>query len=566
MDRAGAVMRQRSERGPERRPESIPAPIPEREPGAGRGLNEKTGQKEGQREGQKEGQKAGQKAGQETGRKPVKKTDRKAGGETGRKEKGTKESGAKDGRKSSRKPDLKAVPKTAPESRSGSGPKPLPEPAVLPQPPAATPAAATPAPDTPAPVRPPARRARLLWRHWLALLAFLVMVLLPAGVTGWYLWTRAADQYASELAFSIRHEEGGAAAAAGLLGGLAQLTAPAASGDAEIIYQLLHSRDFVAGVDAALDLRAIWSRPGRSWRDGDPVFAFDPDGALEDLRDYWGRMVRVAHDGGSGLITLQVLAFRPEDALAISREILARSEAAINALNAAARADSLRHADEDLELAAARLRAARLALHRFRSRYQSIDPGIDLQLQSGLIGNLQGQLAQAMIEADLLRDSAAPSDPRLAQALRRIAVIEARIAGERRRFGAGDVEAGVEAGGAAEGAAEGVAEGTAEGVAEGVAGTAADEGDFAALVGIYQGLVIDEEFAQQGWLAAMAARDAARAAAARQSRWLAAHVPPSLAESARHPQRAVIALLVVLFALLLWAITLLVAWSLRDRR
>ncbi|MBW7921585.1 MAG: capsule biosynthesis protein [Rubellimicrobium sp.] len=370
-------------------------------------------------------------------------------------------------------------------------------------------------------------------RHWLALLGLVLLVVVPVGASIWYLWTRAADQYASEAAFSVRHEEGGATAA-GLLGGLAQLTGSAPSPDVEILWQLLHSQDFVAGIDAALDLRALWSRPGTSWATGDPVFAFDPSGTIEDLADYWARMVRVSSDAGSGLVMLRVLAFRPEDATAIAREILARSEVAINALNAAARADALRHADDDLALAVERLKDARAALTQFRNLHQIVDPGVDLQAQSGLIGSLEEQLAQAMIEADLLAENAAPGDPRLVQGRRRIAVIEARIADERRRLGTG-------------------------------AGAAGDD-DLAALVGDYERLQVDAEFARESWLAAMAAGDAARAGAARQSRYLVAHVPPGMAESARYPARLMIVGLVALFSMLAWAILVLVAWSLRDRR
>lgn len=414
---------------------------------------------------------------------------------------------------------LRPRPEAAPE----------PPPRSLPQPPPHPPAA-------PHPVRPPVAPARLRARHWLALLAFLALVAAPTTATVWYLWWRAADQYASELGFSIRQEEGGGAAA-GLLGGLAQMTGAAPATDGEILWQLLRSQDFVAQVDASLDLRTIWSRPGTDWAAGDPVFAFDPAGSIEDLRDYWDRMVRVAHEGGSGLVTLRVLAFRPEDATAITREVLARGEAAIDGLNASARADALRHADEDLALALERLKAARAALTGFRSLHRIVDPGLDLQLQSGLIGTLEGQLAQAMIEADLLESSAAAGDPRLMQAHQRIAVIEARIEGERQRLGAG-------------------------------IGAAAGEGEaaLAALVGDYERLQVEAEFARESWLAAMAAHDAARAGAARRSRYLAAHVPPSTATSARFPARWTIAGLVALFSTLLWAVLVLVAWSLRDRR
>lgn len=402
-------------------------------------------------------------------------------------------------------------------------PKPAPLQSVPPpQPPPAQPAN-----------RPPVRRARLQWRHWLALVSFLLLVAVPVGTTIWYLWDRAADQYASYVGFSVRRDEGGMSAS-GILGGLAQITGSSSSPDGEILYELLQSQQLVADMDRALDLRAIWSAPGRSLDNGDPVFAFGPDGSIEDLLDYWKRMVRVAYDSNSGLIEVRALAFRPEDSATITREILDHASIMINKLNDTAREDAVRYASTQLDEAVERLKNAREALTRFRSRHQIVDPTIDLQTQSGLIGTLQTQLAQALIDADLLRESAGNSDPRLLQADRRIEVIEARIAAERSRLGSGGDE---------------------------------DESDaFAGIVGEYERLQVDHEFAQQSYLAAMAAHDAAQGEARRQSRYLAAHVLPTMAEDARFPQRFVLTGLVALFAFLAWAILVLIAWSLRDRR
>ena len=39
----------------------------------------------------------------------------------------------------------------------------------------------------------------------------MLFVLAPLAVTGWYLWGAATDQYASNLGFTIRQEETGAA-------------------------------------------------------------------------------------------------------------------------------------------------------------------------------------------------------------------------------------------------------------------------------------------------------------------------------------------------------------------
>ena len=53
---------------------------------------------------------------------------------------------------------------------------------------------------------------------WSAPAEFLLMVLAPVGVSSWYLYTRAVDQYASTLGFTVRSED--ISSASDILGGL----------------------------------------------------------------------------------------------------------------------------------------------------------------------------------------------------------------------------------------------------------------------------------------------------------------------------------------------------------
>lgn len=356
------------------------------------------------------------------------------------------------------------------------------------------------------------------------------MVLAPLLVTGWYLWTRAADQYASHMGFSVRTEEVGSAIE--LLGGVTELSGSSSS-DADILYQFLHSQELVAAVDAARDLRRLWAR-GNPVKD--PVFAYHPPGTIEDLVAHWKRMVSVRYDSGSGLIDLRVLAFSPEEAQAIAQTIFARSSAMINALSALAREDAIGYAQAELTQAEARLTEAQSALSTFRHRTQIVDPSIDAQGQTGLLTTLQAQLAEALIELDLLRETTRAEDARVLQGQRRIAVIEARIAEERHKLGFGS---GARA-----------------------SGTRA----FADLVGEYEALTLELSFARESYTAARAAFEAARNEARRQSRYLAAHVHPTLAERAEHPRRWVLTGAVGLVAGLVWALSVLVGYALRDRR
>ncbi len=378
-------------------------------------------------------------------------------------------------------------------------------------------------------ISPAAHPARMRPRHWGLVLSFLLLVLLPLAVTAWYLWTRAEDQYASVTGFTVRSEE--TAGASDLLGGVAaQLGRGGGQSDTDILYEFIQSPALVAEVDARFDLRALYSQ---HW-ETDPVFALHPDASLADLTDHWQRVLRISYDGTREMMGLRVLAFDPASAQAIARDVLERSQALINTLNSQARTDTLRHAETDLIAAQDRLRAARGALIRFRTRTRIVDPETDLSGRLGVVNRLQVQLAEALIEMDLLRQSASPTDPRLVQARQRIAVIRDRITEERSAVTQG---------------------------ADTPGGT-----DYPGLLAEYEGLVADREFAEQGYRAALTALDQARTAAARQTRYLATYVSPTLPDSAEYPRRWTLFGLTALFLLLAWSILTLIYYSIRDSR
>lgn len=371
--------------------------------------------------------------------------------------------------------------------------------------------------------------AKMRKRHWGLVLAFMVIVLAPIGAASWYLYTKAADQYASTLGFTVRSED--VSSAVDLLGGLgSSLGGGGGAQDSDILYEFMRSQQLVKNIDAKLDLRAIYSRP----RDTDWLLSFDPDGTIEDLRRYWERMVRLSYDSGSGLMEVRVLAFTAQDAKAIADEIFVENSALVNELSAIARSDATRYASQDLEQAVERLKQTREAMTSFRLANQIVDPNADIQAQMGLLTTLQAQQAEAMIDFDLLSEIARDGDPRLEQAQRRIEVIEERINAERQKFGAGG---------------------------QGPGGV-----EYATTIADFERLTVDREFAEAAYAAALSARDGAVAEANRQSRYLAAYIKPTLAERPEFPQRIILVLLTGVFAFLIWSILSLVYYALRDRR
>ena len=373
---------------------------------------------------------------------------------------------------------------------------------------------------------PPAHRARLRARHKALIFSFALFVLLPAAIASWYLWARAADQYASTLGFSVRKEN--VSSAVELLGGFTNITG-SSSADTDILYDYMHSQKLVSEIDADLDLRALWSKP-----DTDPIFAYSAPGSIETLMDYWARQVQVTYDNATRLIEIRVLAFDPADAQAIAKQLFDKSTAMINQLNDVARSDALHFASGERDKAEARLKAARAAVTEFRNRTQSIDPEADIRNQAGLLANLQAQLAEALIDSDMLDASTRNANARGTHAATRIKVIEARIAAERAKLGLGSTGSTTEV--------------------------------LASVVGDYERLSVDREFAETAYRAAQMAYEAALADARRQTLYLAAHITPTLAETAQFPQRQMILGTVVTFLILAWSIAAMVYYSVRDRR
>lgn len=243
-------------------------------------------------------------------------------------------------------------------------------------------------------------------------------------------------------------------------------------------------------------------------------------------------MVHISRAKSPGLINVEVRAFSPEDATLIAQKLFEKSSAMINKLSNIAHEDTIRYSRADLDEAEARVQAARQALTMFRTQNQIVDPALDLQSQAGLMGSLNTQHAEALIELDLLRKTVSPNDPRLVQTETRINVIEARIAAERNTTGKAN----------------------------------SNDRPYAEVVGDFERLTVEREFAEQSYASALANYDLAVAEARRQSRYLAPYMEPTAAESSLYPKRFVQFFSLVAFMLLAWAIGVLIFYSIRDRR
>lgn len=418
--------------------------------------------------------------------------------------------------------------KPAPTSKGTVADKSAPKPTPVPKP-AAAPATRGQVVDYPGVDIRPALPVRAKPRHWIVGLSFLLAVVLPTAASIAYLYAVAADQYASRVSFSIRGNEN--VSPISFLGALSQ-TVTVGGTDAEIVYDFVRSQQMVEAAMATLPLEEIFNLPDR-----DVVFRLGRDRPIEDIVTYWNRMTSVSFDAGSGIVHVQARAFDPESARAIAAFVLDESTRIVNAISTQAREDAVAVAREVLVQAEDRLREIRREIRAFRDVEQELDPSENARAALGLMAALRQQRAEAQVALDSYLALVGPRGPRVPELRQRIESLEQRIEEERQRLGAGLGGQG-----------------------------AAEVRLFADLMGDYEELMVELEFAQNAYVSALSSFEQAQVEARRQTRFLSPHIRPTLSVEAQYPQRALIALGIFVLLTVGWAVLVLIGYNIRDRR
>jgi capsular polysaccharide transport system permease protein len=173
----------------------------------------------------------------------------------------------------------------------------------------------------------------------------------------------------------------------------------------------LTSRDVVGQMAKNNDLRGILSR-----REGDFLFRY-PTFWLPDDREFFYQrfkwMVSTDVNDYTLINTIEVNAFRPEDAHALANAMLEYAEARVNDLNRRANDDELAEANSFLSRAQKEVDGAEAELQAYRNASGSIDPNAVAQSKLQLVQGLETQLAQ--VRATIAQQIAmAPTSPNLA--------------------------------------------------------------------------------------------------------------------------------------------------------
>ncbi|MBV1868823.1 MAG: hypothetical protein KUG69_13100 [Marinosulfonomonas sp.] len=371
--------------------------------------------------------------------------------------------------------------------------------------------------------RTPAKR-RLKLRHFLVMLSFLAIVVGPTAIGTGYLFTRATNQYHSLAAFSVSSEE--FSNPLEILSAFTQ-TGGSSAPDSEILYDFIRSQTVIERIDAVLNLRSIFNRP-----ENDPFFALGEDRSIEELIDYWDRMVSVSIDSSTGVLEIEVRAFSAEDATKVLTEIINQSSTLVDDLSRIAQSDAMKFTLEDLGLAEERLKLIRRRIRDFRTEHQIIDPEADVQSQIGVVSALQSELASALVSYEMIYNYSNTEDPRLVNLKRRIDAIRSQIASERNL----------------------------------ISSSVSGNKPLSEIIGEFEELLVDLEFSQNTYSAALVSEEQARLEARRKSRYLSVHIPPTTAQESVYPERYLLSALLLACAFAAWGVLVMIYYNVRDRR
>jgi capsular polysaccharide transport system permease protein len=358
---------------------------------------------------------------------------------------------------------------------------------------------------------------------------FFVGFVLPVALASVYYIFIATDQYVVGFRFNVR-DATSTTAPSPAMGGLMSLLGSAsgsAVNDNYLVTDYLTSRQLVEELQERINVIDLYSKPEVDW-----WARYDSRKPFEDFVTYWGRVATARYDPVSGIATAQVRAFSPEDALLIGQTMVKLSEELVNRIGTRSQNDAVKFATAQVEKAQHRLVDARTQLTAYRNKFGIIDPTTSVaKSNSSLTQQQRANLAQLETQLSTLQlQNLSPNAPMILS-------LQSQIKSTREQIERTEAE-----------------------VAKGRDGAA-----LSTVVGEFEKLNLEVQFAQALVTSTMASLESARTNAAAQHLYITPYVRPSLPHSSTYPNRPMAVLAAAAIAFAFWLIGLLVVRALRER-
>ncbi len=365
-------------------------------------------------------------------------------------------------------------------------------------------------------------------RSYAALISFAICVILPVIVASVYYVFIASNEYVSEFRFAVTDSNAtstpsAASGLAALLGG----STVANTSQNYLVADYLTSREAVDQLEAKIDIKNLYSKPTVDWWS-----RFDASKPIEKFLPYWQKMITANYDQVTGLATAQIRAFSPQDAYLIASALVGLAEKLVNDIATRPQKDAVRYAENEVRRAEDRLKEIRAEMTKYRNTRSVIDPNSSVVVSNvTLAQNLRASLIQLQTElGSLLQQNINATSPTIQVLQSRINATKAQLTG---------VEAQI---------------------------SKSTDGNQALskVVGEYEQLDLERQFAQNMVTSTMQTLEQARATAAAQHLYITPYVRPSMPQSATYPKRLASIAMVALTSFLIWIFGVLLLRSIRE--
>ncbi len=375
------------------------------------------------------------------------------------------------------------------------------------------------------------RKTKKLFRNPLAffrdskisLLAW-IFVIIPTFCSVVYFTLWADDVYISESSFVIRSPQNQTSLTG--FGSLLQNTGFSRSqDDAYTVQEYMRSRSALDLLQEKLPVKAFYSEQGDLFSRFNPLGFNDSE---EAFFLYFKDRLTINFDAVSGIATLRVRAFTPENGQQINQALLNQGEALINRLNERARKDTLYYAEKAVADAQQQVSEAAIALADYRTQNKIFDLPAQSGTQLSLVSTLKGELIRVQTQLAQLR-AIAPENPQVAALRTREKSLIAELEEQTQQLAGGAISAATQ---------------TAD----------------------YQRLSLTDTLAQQQLAAALTSLQNAQLEADRQQLYLEIIDQPSLPDWALEPYRLYNILATLIIGLMLYGVFSLLISSVREHK
>lgn len=342
-------------------------------------------------------------------------------------------------------------------------------------------------------------------RWWRRYASFAFCFAVPVILAIVYFGALAADRYESEVQFVVRSPM---ASAAGQLSSLVQgSTVVRSADDAHVVLAYLTSRAALRELITEVPLREMLTRAPY-----DAMWAYPLPFRVESeqrLHHHFLRFINAKFDQATGISTLKIQAFVPEDAAAIASALLRNAEKLINRLNERVKEDAVELARREVETSEALAIERQSQMTEFRMRWSLIDPVKVSTSAHQMIAKLALEAAQTRAQLAEMQKSS-PQSAQIPSLQLRITALEEQVRKEQLQL-------------------------------------AGSDNSLAPRLAEYERDLLIREFAERSFASAMSALEIAKAEALRQKLYLEQITTPVAADHYKYPYRILSILIVAAF-------------------